>query len=188
MAGPDGWTRTRRTTACWQPISADCFVESGVTGENYVQVFKDVAAAKPDIKLYGPDGVAEGVQRRTRSRSIACAPRSRWPPWVLAEFKAQNQEAEKFFADFRRNSDPSPDPYAIYGYETMALALATLNAVGDKASRKAASQQLLNTKGRESVLGTYDITAGKDTTSPTTRLYDIKDGCPSSTSHRPASS
>ena len=40
-------------------IKADCFVGSGVTGENYVQVFKDVAAAKPDIKLYGPDGVAE---------------------------------------------------------------------------------------------------------------------------------
>ncbi|MEJ7715866.1 MAG: hypothetical protein WKF40_09280 [Thermoleophilaceae bacterium] len=32
---------------------------SGVTGENYVQAFKDVAAADPDIKLYGPDGVAE---------------------------------------------------------------------------------------------------------------------------------
>src|SRR5215217_6037200 len=39
-------------------IKADCFLGSGITGENYVQVFKDVAAAHPDIKLYGPDGVA----------------------------------------------------------------------------------------------------------------------------------
>ena len=42
-------------------IKADCFVGSGVTGENYVQVFKDVAAACPDCKLYGPDGVAEAA-------------------------------------------------------------------------------------------------------------------------------
>src|SRR5215210_4351235 len=40
-------------------VKADCFVGSGVTGENYVQVFKDVAAACPNAKLYGPDGVAE---------------------------------------------------------------------------------------------------------------------------------
>ena len=42
-------------------IKADCFVGSGVTGENYVQVFKDVAAACPNCKLYGPDGVAEAA-------------------------------------------------------------------------------------------------------------------------------
>ena len=40
-------------------INSDCFVFAGVTGENGVQVFKDVAAAAPDAKLYGPDGVAE---------------------------------------------------------------------------------------------------------------------------------
>ena len=32
-----------------------------MTGENYVQVFKDVAAACPNCKLYGPDGVAEAA-------------------------------------------------------------------------------------------------------------------------------
>ena len=40
-------------------IKSDCFVFSGVTGENGVQVFKDVASAAPDAKLYGPDGVTE---------------------------------------------------------------------------------------------------------------------------------
>ncbi len=40
-------------------IQSDCFVWAGVTGENGVQVYKDVAAAVPDAKLYGPDGVTE---------------------------------------------------------------------------------------------------------------------------------
>ena len=71
-----------------------------------------------------------------------------------------------------------PDPYAIYGYETMKLALDTLKAAGDKANdREAVRKQLLeNTKGRDSVLGTYDIDENGDTTLTDYGLYDIKDG------------
>src|SRR5215217_7700252 len=38
---------------------ADCFVYSGITANNAVQLYKDFSAALPDAKLYGPDGVAE---------------------------------------------------------------------------------------------------------------------------------
>ena len=38
---------------------ADCFVFSGITSNNAVQIYKDFEAALPDAKLYGPDGVAE---------------------------------------------------------------------------------------------------------------------------------
>ena len=60
----------------------------------------------------------------------------------------------------------------------MSLALATLKAVGDKANdREAVRKQLLeNTKGRDSVLGTYDIDENGDTTLTDYGLYDIKDG------------
>ncbi len=34
-------------------------VYSGITANNAVQIYKDFAAALPDAKLYGPDGVAE---------------------------------------------------------------------------------------------------------------------------------
>src|SRR5215203_4849172 len=37
---------------------ADCFVFSGITANGAVQLYKDVAAAVPDAKLYGPDGVS----------------------------------------------------------------------------------------------------------------------------------
>ena len=56
-------TRTRRTTARWpqkaKAAGADCFVYAGITANNAVQLYKDFAAALPDAKLYGPDGVAE---------------------------------------------------------------------------------------------------------------------------------
>ena len=130
-------------------VKADCFVGSGVTGENYVQVFKDVAAANKDAKLYGPDGVAENAFTNEKEGGIPANVAARTKVTVatlgLEEFKKRNNaEAEKFFADFEKEyKDDNPDPYAIYGYETMNLALDTLNAAGDKANDRAAvSKQL----------------------------------------------
>jgi len=165
-------------------IKADCFVGSGVTGENYVQVFKDVAAACPNCKLYGPDGVAEAAFTDPKEGGIPANVAARTKVTVATlspdEFEKQGiDKAEKFFADYKAkyNTD-QPDPYAIYGYETMALALDTLKAVGDKANdREAVRKQLLeNTKGRDSVLGKYDIDENGDTTLTDYGLYTINNG------------
>jgi len=166
-------------------INADCFVGSGITGENYVQVFKDVAVACPDCKLYGPDGVAEAAFTDPKEGGIPADIGARTKVTVATlspeEFEKQGiKEAEKFFTDYKAkyNIEGQPDPYAIYGYETMALALDTLKAVGDKATdREAVRKQLLeNTKGRKSVLGTYDIDENGDTTLTDYGLYTIKGG------------
>src|SRR5215210_5967155 len=167
-------------------VKADCFVGSGVTGENYVQVFKDVAAAAPDAKLYGPDGVAEEAFTNPKKGGIPADVGARTKVTVatlgLSEFqKRKNAVAEKFFADFKKEyGTGSPDPYAIYGYETMALALDSLKKAGDKANDRAAvaSQLVGKTKGRNSVLGTYDIDKNGDTSITDYGLYTIKDGKP----------
>lgn len=164
-------------------VKADCFVGSGVTGENYVQVFKDVAAAAPQAKLYGPDGVAEEAFTNPKKGGIPAEVGARTKITVatlgLEEFKKRgNADAEKFFTDYEAEYGTSkPDPYAIYGYETMALAIDTLKAVGDKANdRKAVAEQLVgNTKGRNSVLGTYDIDENGDTTLTDYGLYTVGD-------------
>ena len=106
VAGNDGTDKNApnyRSQAA--KIKADCFVGSGVTGENYVQVFKDVAAAKPDIKLYGPDGVAEEAFTNPKKGGIPASIAGRTKVTVatlgLEEFKKRkNAVAEKFFADF----------------------------------------------------------------------------------------
>src|SRR5215212_8165992 len=106
-------------------VKADCFVGSGVTGENYVQVFKDVAAANPTTKLYGPDGVAEEAFTNPAKGGIPADVAKRTKVTVatlgLKEFKKRNNaKAEKFFSDYKAEYGTSqPDPYAIYGYDTM---------------------------------------------------------------------
>jgi branched-chain amino acid transport system substrate-binding protein len=165
-------------------IHADCFVGSGVTGENYVQVFKDVAAACPACKLYGPDGVAEAAFSDPKEGGIPADVGARTKVTVAtlspSEFKKEGiTKAVKFFDDFKAEYGVSqPDPYSIYGYETMALALDTLKAVGAKANdREAVRVQLLDkTKGRDSALGKYDIDKNGDTTLTDYGLYDIKGG------------
>src|SRR5215218_2096304 len=164
-------------------VKADCFVGSGVTGENYVQVFKDVAAANKTAKLYGPDGVAEASFTDPKKGGIPTEVGNRTQVTVatlgLEEFRDRKiVKAVKFFEDFDATyNDKSPDPYAIYGYETMSLALATLKAVGGQANDRAAvAKQLVNnTKDRDSVLGTYTIDKNGDTSLTDYGLYSIKD-------------
>jgi branched-chain amino acid transport system substrate-binding protein len=167
-------------------IHADCFLGSGITGENYVQVFKDVAAACPNCKLYGPDGVASAAFTNPKEGGLPADVGARTKVTVATlgpeEFKKRgNPQGAKFFSDFESEYGVDQvDPYAIYGYETMKLALDSLKAVGDKANdREAVRKQLLeNTKGRDSVLGKYDIDQNGDTTLTDYGLYVIKDGQP----------
>ena len=73
--------------------------------------------------------------------------------------------AQDFFKEFKSKYGKDPEPYAIYGYEAMSLALDAIKRAGDKGNdRQAVVDQIFKTKGRESVLGTYDIDENGDTT------------------------
>jgi branched-chain amino acid transport system substrate-binding protein len=158
---------------------ADCFVFSGITANGAVQLYKDVSAAVPDAKLYGPDGVAEsgfadpkegGIPGDVANKvkvTVATLSPDEYPP-----------EGQKFFDDFESTyGETNPDPYAIYGYEAMTLVLDTCKQLGpDCSDREAMIEALFNTKGRESVLGTYDIDENGDTTLTDYGVYTIKDG------------
>ena len=144
---------------------ADCFAFSGITENNAVQLFKDFAAAIPDAKLYGPDGVCESGfidPKRAASRpSVAARFKCTSPTLPPSELPPEGQE---FFTDYaEKYGDKTPDPYSIYGYEAMRLALDAIerSETGEKADILKA---LFATKDRESVLGTYSIDENGDTT------------------------
>ena len=95
--------------------------------------------------------------------------------------KRNNEEVVKFFTHYKKQyGDGKTDPYAIYGYETMALALDVLKAAGDKANDRAAGwAELLDyTKDRQSCPRRLLIDANGDTTLTDYGLYIIKDGQP----------
>jgi branched-chain amino acid transport system substrate-binding protein len=160
-----------------ESAGADCFVFSGITANGAVQLFKDVAAAVPKAKLFGPDGVAEsgfsdpkegGIPENVASRTlvtVATLSPDEYPP-----------EGQKFFEDFEKTyGEKNPDPYAIYGYEAMQLVLDALERAGTS-DRQAVIDAVFDTKGRESVLGTYDIDENGDTTLTDYGVYKIEGG------------
>jgi branched-chain amino acid transport system substrate-binding protein len=156
---------------------ADCFVYAGITANNAVQLYKDFSAAIPNAKLYGPDGVAESgfvdpkeggipadVQAKVKVSVATLNPES-YPP-----------DGQEFFKAFTtKYGENNPDPYAIYGYEAMRLALDAIDRskTGEKAD---IIKALFATKDRASVLGTYSIDKNGDTTLTDYGIYGIKDG------------
>ena len=158
---------------------ADCFVFSGITANGAVQLYKDVSAAVPDAKLYGPDGVAESGFADPKEGGIPADVANKVKVTVATlspdEYPADGQ---KFFDDFEaKYGEANPDPYAIYGYEAMRLVLDTCQQLAAECTDKQAMiDALFNTKGRQSVLGTYDIDENGDTTLTDYGVYTIKDG------------
>jgi branched-chain amino acid transport system substrate-binding protein len=154
----------------------DCMVFAGITANNAAQVFKDFAAALPGAKLYGPDGVADttfadpkqGIPANVAARTkvtIATLSPDQYPP-----------EGRAFFSDYTRTyGEKHPDPYAIYGYEAMQLALDAIKR-SKTGARPDVVKALFATKDRQSVLGTYSIDANGDTSLSDYGVYSIKDG------------
>ena len=156
---------------------ADCFVFAGITANNAVQLYKDFAAALPDAKLYGPDGVAETGFASEKDGGIPASlnPRVKVTVATLAaaEYPPEGQEFFKQFTE--KYGVANPDPYAIYGYEAMSLALDAIerSKTGERAD---ITKALFATKDRTSVLGTYSIDPNGDTTLTDYGVYAIKDG------------
>jgi branched-chain amino acid transport system substrate-binding protein len=159
-------------------IKADCFIFTGEIESNGIQAIKDAAAV---VKggLYGGDGIV---------LNDTADPKKGLPANVGARFKGTiatldpaefGPEGKKFFEDYvAKYGGGQPDPYAIYGYEAMALMLDAIDRAqkDGKVAKPDIVAQVFATKGRNSVLGTYDIDKNGDTTLTDYGLYKIENG------------
>ena len=155
---------------------ADCFLFTGITANNAVQLFKDVGSALPDARLYAPDGLAEteftdesvgglpaAIAKRTQVTVATLAP-DEYPP-----------QGRRFFEDYRDTYGKDPEAYAIYAYECMKLILDAIERA-QGGGRAAVRDAAFATKDRDSVVGTYSIDANGDTTLTDYGLYTIAAG------------
>ncbi|MFL5824909.1 MAG: branched-chain amino acid ABC transporter substrate-binding protein [Thermoleophilaceae bacterium] len=159
--------------------SADCVLVAGITDNNGVQLTKDLAAGVPNAKIYGPDGVCESAWVDPKKGGFPTSIDSKVECTVATlDPNSYPPEGKKFFTDYKATyGDSNPDPYAVYGYETMALALDAIKRAGAKGNnRQAVINSLFATKDRKSVLGTYSIDKNGDTSVTDYGLYTIKNG------------
>jgi branched-chain amino acid transport system substrate-binding protein len=158
---------------------ADCFIFSGVTASGAIQINKDVGAAIPNAKLYGPDGTCESGFTNPAKKGIPAALDKRFKCTVATLDLNSYPGGRDFLTAYKaKYGDAHPDPYAIYGYEAMRLVLDTIKA-SNSTSKDAFLTQLFKTKNRQSVLGAYSIDKNGDTSLTDYGLYKVgSDGNP----------
>jgi branched-chain amino acid transport system substrate-binding protein len=157
-------------------VKAPCVLETGEIEQNGVQLMKDVAAADKGVKLYGADGICLNASADpTKGIPVTLAPQFKCTIATL-DPKTFGPEGKKFFANYKKQyNQPHPDPYAIYGYESMALLLDSVQkaAASGGLTRQKVTDAVFSTKNRNSVLGTYSIDQNGDTTLTDYGLYKI---------------
>jgi branched-chain amino acid transport system substrate-binding protein len=140
---------------------ADCMFFGGITQNKGVQLFTDMHAANPTLKLFGPDGVADVFVTKI-SPSVA---KQTYITNPTLDPKLYPPAAQDFFKRFKQKYGRDPYPYAIYGYEAMKVALLAIQNAGDKGNdRQAVIDAFFKIKDRDSVLGKYSIDENGDTT------------------------
>jgi branched-chain amino acid transport system substrate-binding protein len=166
IAGNDGIdtkaANFRTLAAKIKASGADCMFFGGITQNKGVQVFKDVHAANPTMKLFGPDGVAESAFSSKVGSSVE---KMTYITNPTLDPKLYPPAAQDFFAKYKQKFGKEPEPYAIYGYEAMKVALLAIQNAGDKGNdRQAVIDAFFKIKDRDSVLGKYSIDENGDTT------------------------
>jgi len=151
-----------------------------VVDNNASQLLKDKVAIMGDnktVKYVGPDGiqtqafidgagsdVAEGAYA-----SVAGVPLTELP-----------EAGKKFVVDYEAKFGPLTEPYAVYGYETMNVALKAIEDVcaagGDPTNREAVRAAVFAIKDFGGALGTWSFDANGDTSLTDMTFYQVQGG------------
>jgi branched-chain amino acid transport system substrate-binding protein len=142
---------------------ADAVFFGGIVDNNAVQLFKDLGAALPNATLWGPDGVATVTFTKPLPADVA---KRTFITVATINPKDYGPKGRKFYADFKAAyGGKTPEPYAIYGFEAMDLALDAMKRAGDKCNnRSKVIDEVFSTKNKQGVTGTYDIDKNGDVT------------------------
>jgi branched-chain amino acid transport system substrate-binding protein len=152
---------------------ADCFFFSGIVSNGGVQIVKDVNAALPTAKIFGPDGVCSSAWTQASQGGVPASIDPLMECTVATLDLAAYPGGKNFLAAYKaKYGTADPDPYAIYGYEVMKLGLDTIASLGANGDNKAdVLKALFAIKDRKSVIGTYGFDANGDTTLKSYGLY-----------------
>jgi branched-chain amino acid transport system substrate-binding protein len=154
---------------------ANCFYFAGLVATGAVQLAKDVHSAIPTAKIFGGDGVCTDSYTNAAKGGVPAAIdpliQCTVPTLNLASYPGGQQFLSAYQAKY---GVANPDPYSIYGYEAMKLALDTIAGLGAQGNSKTAVlHALFAIKARQSVLGTYGFNANGDTTLKSFGLYKV---------------
>lgn len=156
-------------------LKVDCIMLAAVPTKGEVALTKEVHALLPTAKIFGPQDMCTSAWTNPRDGGVPAS----IDPLIECTSIAQNLTAYPGGKAFRaaynaKYAVGDPNPYAIFGYEAMKLALSTIARLGANGdSKSAVLTALFSTTNRHSVLGTYSFDRYGDTTLKSFGLYKV---------------
>ncbi|MBV9213844.1 MAG: branched-chain amino acid ABC transporter substrate-binding protein [Actinobacteria bacterium] len=157
-------------------VHAACAIQTGEIEQNGVQVMKDFEQANPGAKLYGSDGICLNAVADPKKGLPASLASNYHCSIATPDPKSLGPAGKRFLAAYKaRYHQPQPDPYALYGYESMSLLLDAIQRAQASGSltREKVVDELFATRNRDSALGLYSIDRNGDSTITAYGLYKI---------------
>jgi branched-chain amino acid transport system substrate-binding protein len=152
---------------------ADSVFLGGLICENGGKLIKDLRTVLgSDVTILSPDGftpisaVVDGAGTASEGQyvSVAGQPNENLGP-----------TGKKFVAEFGKSiGGENPDPYSAYAAQAAQVLLTAIQK--SDGTRKSVSENLLNTKVTDGILGSFTINSNGDTNSNPVTIYQIKGG------------
>jgi branched-chain amino acid transport system substrate-binding protein len=151
-----------------------------VVDNNASQLLKDKVAIMGDnetVKFVGPDGIQTQAFIDGAGADVAAGV---YASVAGVPFEELPAAGKKFKTDYEAKFGPLTEPYSVYGYETMSVALKAIEDVcaagGDPTNRKAVRDAVFAIANFDGALGTWSFDANGDTSLTDMSFYQVKDG------------
>ncbi|MBI1792723.1 MAG: branched-chain amino acid ABC transporter substrate-binding protein [Chloroflexi bacterium] len=151
-----------------------------VVDNNASQLLKDKVSIMGDnnkVKYVGPDGIQTQAFIDGAGADIAEGAYASVAGVPLSELPASGKQ---FVKDYEAKYGPLTEPYAVYGYETMNVALKAIEDVctagGDPTNRESVRAAVFAIKNFDGALGTWSFDANGDTSLTDMTFYQVKGG------------
>ncbi|MCE9646244.1 MAG: branched-chain amino acid ABC transporter substrate-binding protein [Chloroflexi bacterium] len=151
-----------------------------VVDNNASQLLKDKVAIMGDnegVKFVGPDGIQTQAFIDGAGADVAAGVYASVAGVPFEELPATGKQ---FKTDYEAKFGPLTEPYSVYGYETMSVALKAIEDVcaagGDPTDRAAINSAVFAIKDFDGALGTWSFDANGDTSLTDMTFYQVKDG------------
>lgn len=152
----------------------DCVFVGAASSAAPTALWQALVKELPTALIFGPADLARPQFLATLSAPEQAATRLTQPTLPYRLLNAQARDVLRRYRE--RFAAPAPQEM-LYGYEAMALTLATLRRAGDRANERTYVAELVRrTLTRDSVLGPYAIRPNGDTTLRRFSGYRVADG------------
>jgi branched-chain amino acid transport system substrate-binding protein len=139
---------------------ADAVLFAGASGSGALKLIAQLYQQAPALKVFLPYATAQPALLQ----GLGHAASSLYVTTPALPVHLYTGQARDFARAYRQQFGTEPDPWGIYGYESMRLVLDAIRYAGrDGADHRAVITQLLATQDRHSVLGTYTLDPNGDT-------------------------